>query len=297
MPVRKDTILLLLVCPLLCANGCFWPRYLKHGRAEPNVPEFRASADATPVSNTALQINPPPAPKPEPLQPSNDDPLPKLAKRAAEKEKTLDSYVVRIRRKETIDDKDQPMEYILFKYRRVPLSIHCKWLGEEATGREILYVKGQYEDKIHILTGKGDLFGPGRQLSFTPDSPLVRTKFRYPITEAGYGSAALRFTQAADSAARGIPSAGTVKYLGEQSRPEFPKPVAAVEHTIPAGAEPGLVKGGVRYYYFDEVQGMPALIVTFDDTRHQVEYYHFDRLQAEIALDDADFDLMKLWKK
>ena len=42
---------------------------------------------------------------------------------------------------------------------------------------------------------------------------------------------------------------------------------------------------------------VPVLIVTFDHTRHQVEYYHFDRLQAEIALDDADFDPMRLWKK
>src|SRR5712691_5552294 len=103
MPVRKDAIFLILLCPLLCAGGCFWPRYLKQGRAEPNVPEFRASADGNPVSNTALQINPPPAPKSEPPQPSSDDPLQKLAKRAAEKEKALDSYVVRIRRKETID--------------------------------------------------------------------------------------------------------------------------------------------------------------------------------------------------
>jgi hypothetical protein len=42
---------------------------------------------------------------------------------------------------------------------------------------------------------------------------------------------------------------------------------------------------------------MPVLIVTFDETRHQVEYYHFDFLQRDIGLDDADFDPAKLWKK
>src|SRR5437763_5572564 len=179
MPVCKDALLLLVVC---LSAGCVWPRYTKPGRAEPNVPEFRGTADPYQISNTALQIQPPPAPKPD-ATPVTEDPLQKLARRAAEKEKGLNSYQVRIRRKETIDDKDQPLEYILFKYRRAPLSIHCKWLGEEANGREIVYVKAQYDDKIHILTGKGDLLGAGRQMALPPDSPLVLSKLRYPTTE------------------------------------------------------------------------------------------------------------------
>lgn len=294
MPVRKEVALLLIVC---FATGCVWPRYVKPGRAEPKAPEFRASADSYQISSTALQIQPPPPPKTDPPLPPAEDPLQKLARRAAEKEKGLNSYLIRIRRKETIDDRDQPLEYILCKYRRVPLSIHCKWLGDEATGREIVYVKGQHDDKIHILTGNGDLLGAGRQMALPPDSPLVLAKLRYPITEAGFGSAALRFVKAVEGVTRGHASAGTLKYLGEHMRPEFPKPVVAVEHTIPAGAEPGLAKGGVRFYYFDDAMAMPVVVVTFDHTRHQVEYYHFDRLQAEISLDDADFDPAKLWKK
>jgi hypothetical protein len=294
MPVRKDAVLLLIV---FFTTGCFWPRYSKPGHAEPKAPEFRAAPDPYQVSNTALQIQPPPAPKADAPVPQSEDPLQKLARRAAEKEKSLNSYQIRIRRKETIDDKDQPLEYILFKYRRAPLSIHCKWLGEEANGREIVYVKGQYDDKIHILTGKGDLLGTGREMALPPDSPLVVAKLRYPITDAGFGASAVRFVQAVDGLTRGLASAGSMKYLGEQIRPEFPKPVVAVEHTIPAGVEPGLPKGGVRNYYFDEAMGMPVVIVTFDHTRHQVEYYHFDRLQADISLDDADFDPAKLWKK
>src|SRR5437763_213196 len=180
MPVCKDALLLLVVC---LAAGCVWPRYSKPGRAEPNVPEFRGAADPYQISNTALQIQPPPAPRPDATPPPAEDPLLKLARRAAEKAKGLNSYQVRIRRKETIDDKDQPLEFILFKYRRAPLSIHCKWLGDEANGREIVYVKGQYEDKIQILTGKGDLLGAGRQMAMPPDSPLVLSKLRYPTTE------------------------------------------------------------------------------------------------------------------
>src|SRR5260221_7558037 len=134
-------------------------------------------------------------------------------------------------------------------------------------------------------------------MALPPDSPLVLSKLRYPICDAGFGSAAVRFVLAVDGAARGQASAGSLKFLGEQMRPEVPKPLIAVEHTIPAGVEPCLAKGGGRNYYFDDATAIPVVIVTFDHTRHQVEYYHFDRLQAEISLDDADFDPATLWKK
>jgi hypothetical protein len=299
MSVRRDAILFLIICPLIFAGGCFGPTVAKPVRVDPKTPEFRAAADPYLVSNTALQIQPPPPPKPDSPPTAAEDPLQRLARRAAERERELNSYQVRVRRKETINDKDQPMEYILFKYRRAPLSIHCKWLGEEANGREIVYVTGQYDDKIHILTGKGDLLGVGRQMALSADSPLVLAKLRYPITEAGFGSAAVRFIQAVEGFSRGAPNAGTLKYMGEQSRPEIKAKgqIVGVEHTVPPNVEAGLSKGGLRYYYFDESVGMPVLIVTFDHNRHQVEYYHFDLLQSEIGLDDADFDPAKLWKK
>src|SRR5438552_165094 len=114
--------------PTLGANR---PRHshefgVRHARAKGRAiaPDrlFRRPADPNQISNTALQIQPPPAPKPDPTPPAPaEDPLQKLARRAAEKEKSLNSYQIRIRRKETIDDKDQPLEYILFKYRRAPL--------------------------------------------------------------------------------------------------------------------------------------------------------------------------------
>lgn len=288
--VRVATILV----PMLCASGCFGiiPR-----RESPrtDVPEYRGASAQNQTAPPVITA--PPPPKDETSTATEDNPLKRLVRKATEAEKTLNSYMVRIRRRETVNGLDQPLEYILCKYRRGPLSLHCKWLGDEGKGREIVYVVGQNDGKILVLTGQGDLFGAGRRMSFAPDSALVRAKFRYPITEASLGAAAIKFIKLADGVERGQTSAGTVKYLGSQSRPEFPRPMETVEHTVPPGQEPGLTKGGVRFYYFDDAIGLPALIVTFDHERRQVEYYCFDRLQSPVPLDDADFDPVKLWPK
>jgi len=259
-----------------------------------SAPEFRGAA-----AQSATQppvILPPPPPRMDSLS-AEESPLHRLARQASESEKKLGSYLVRIRRRETVNGEDHPLEYILCKYQRAPLSVHLKWLGAEAKGREIVYVQGRYEDKIHLLTGQGDMLGPGRRLSFPPDSPVVRSRCRYPIGEASLGACATRFARLVDSVERGQTGAGSVKYLGAQNRPEFPQPLEAVEHAIPPGQESGLAMGGIRFYYFDETLGLPILIVTFDHNRHQVEYYCFDRLQNPVPFDESDFNPAKLWPK
>jgi hypothetical protein len=289
--MRCHKRVLVLICPIMFIAGCFgFPARLP-ARAEVQVPEFRASAQSAPP----VTITPPPPPKLDSANP-DESPLHRLALKAAESERSLNSYIVRVRRHDMTDGKEQPEEIILCKFRRAPLSILCKWLGAEAHGREILYVKGQHEDKIHVLTGQGDFLGPGRKLALPPDSALVRKNLHYPVTEASLGAVAIRFTTLVDAIEHGQHNMGSAKYLAEQNRPEFPQPVEAVEQAIPAGLEPGLTRGGVRFYYFDPVLSIPTVVVTFDHNRRQVEYYCFDRLQAPVNLDDADFDPNVIWK-
>ena len=291
MPVRKDVLVLLV--PILLGAGCLGMRSRAPARADTQVPEFRGSAQ----NGQPVTISPPPMPKLDGSANPDESPLHRLAARASERERQLNAYYVRIKRHESISGKDQPEEVILFKFRRAPLSVHCKWLGKEVQGREIIYVKGQYDDKIQILTGHGDMLGAGRKMAFSPDSPLVRSNLRYPVTEASLGAVTRCALPTWSMRSNTGSTTWAAKYLGEQNRPEFPTPVEAVEQTVPPGLEPGLAKGGVRFYYFDPILSMPTLVVTFDHNRHQVEYYCFDRLQAPVDLDDADFDPSVVWKK
>jgi len=292
--MRKDTLgAILCFAALLAGSGCFALRN-KHAV---NKEVARGQMQPSPADPPPMLTAPPP-PKEIEAQPvgrSDNLTVRRIANKALDKEKALDTYILRLRRREQASGKTEPMEVIMLKYRRTPLSIHFKWLGDESKGRELIYVKDQYEDKIQLLTGMGDWFGPGHRMKFPPDSELVKSRSRYPIQEGGIGAAVLRFGALLDVIERGQPNAGSLRYLGPKPRAEFPNPLDTVEQTILPGVESFLPKGGIRYFYFDETTGLPLLIQTFDQNQYEVEYYCFDRLQAPVPLDDADFDPAKVW--
>ena len=98
----------------------------------------------------------------------------------------------------------------------------------------------------------------------------------------------------ADATYDGSPHGGTAKYLGQMKRPEFEAKVEAVHQGLPPGSEPGLPKGGQRWWFFDAQNGLPVLILAHDPER-EVEYYCYDRIEWPLRLDDDDFNPDKLW--
>ncbi len=220
-----------------------------------------------------------------------------LVRLAAERYSVMDSYIARLTRREQVNGKNGPEEVILFKFRKEPWSLHFKWLGPAGQGREVLYVKGQYENKIHTLLAAGDsMFMPaGKKISLAPDSPFVRAASRHPITEAGIGASIDRLTSLLDAQDRGDRRSGVLTVVEPQHRIEFPRPVEAIEHVIPPGAEPELPRGGRRLYCFDPVSNLPLLVTTRNDQGQEVEYYRYDRLQTPVKLDTDDFNPEKVW--
>jgi hypothetical protein len=248
-------------------------------------------------------VKPAPTPTPGPGQAFSNpnDTLPQLRsvhKNAVDRFKTIDSYIARFRRREQINGKDKPEELMLFKFRKKPWSVYFKWLGIEGHNRECVYVKGQHSSLIHTILAEGDvMFLPaGKRFSVSPESALVRAKSRHAITEAGIGDLIDKFGMILDTLERGDKRFGTMKYLGFLRRPEFEKPHVAVEQVIPPGAETQLPKGGSRLWLFDPDNGLPVLLVTYDDTNKEVEYYCYDRIMFS-KLDDDDFNPDKLWPK
>jgi hypothetical protein len=221
--------------------------------------------------------------------------LRELQRKAVERYAAIESYCARLRRREQVNGKDSPEEIIAFSFRKQPWSIHMKWLGTEGQGREVIYVKGRYEGKIHTLLGPSDrFFMAGKVVSLTPDSPLVLSRCRYPITEAGIGPLIERFGQFVYRDESGKSRA--LHFLGPQKRPEYDQPLDAVEQVIAPGEEPTFPAGGRRWWFFESTRGLPVLVVGADPRGHEVEYYCFDRLQSPVGLDDDDFDPAKRWK-
>jgi hypothetical protein len=220
-----------------------------------------------------------------------------LHRTAAERFAALDSYIARMTRRETVRGRAKPEEVILFKFRKQPWSIYFKWLAGEGLGRELTYVKGQHDNKLQLRLAGGDIpFAPaGKRIALPPDSILVKSSSRHPITEAGIGATIERIGALLDAADRGDSRFGKLKDLGLQVRAEFGEAVPAIEHMMPPEAEPELPQGGRRVFYFDPHTQLPTLIVTQDEKGHEVEYYFYDRIHPGVKLDDADFDPDRLW--
>jgi hypothetical protein len=208
------------------------------------------------------------------------------------------SYIARLKRREWANGQPRPEETLIFKFREDPWSVHFKWLDTTAQGREVLYVRGQHADKLHILTAANDVpFTPGgRHLALALDSVLVRSSSRYPITEAGIGRVIERYGRLLDAVDK-KQSGAAVKYLGPTQRPEYQAPLEGVECQLPANFAPEVPQGGKRLVFFDPTTTFPVVTATYDLTGQEVDYACFDRLQLGVRLDDDDFNPDKLWDK
>jgi hypothetical protein len=286
--------------------------------AQPATPDLRIPADAVVQAEPDIPLVPvPPPPMTRPPRTPAAPPLAatpaaapqadgtqttpltarQLLDRAAACCARLDSYIVRLTRREYKNGKPGPEEIISFSFRKHPFSIHFKWLGDTAKGREVVYVKDRFEGKIHTKVAAGDalLLPAGARLSLSPDNPLVRSASRHPITDAGICHCVESLGAQLDKQEHGDRSQGTITVLAPQRRPEYPKPVEALERLIPPNVEPELPHGGRRLIYFDPEWHLPLLVITYDDKGNEVEYYRYDRLIAPANLDDDDFNPDKLW--
>jgi hypothetical protein len=258
--------------------------------------ELEAAKSATPPPSPPARLT---TPKPVPIS-SKTPPAARvvaptvtaLVKSARKVCGNLDSYIVRLTRREQVGDKMDPEQVILFKFRQQPWSVYFKWLGKEGQGREVVYVKGHHQGKIHSKLAAGDMpFMPaGKRLALSPDNALVKSATRHPISQAGITASVERLAAVQAALEKGDRKRGDLVVRAGVNRAEFSKPVDSIEHVMPAGADPTLPKGGTRTYFFHPETGLPMLIRTVDETGKEVEYYRYDLLQTQVKLDDADFD-------
>jgi hypothetical protein len=278
------------------------PRSILPGPAKPQAADSSIPALARPQ---AAESPPPvgPAVRPPQAQARAAEPtvadglreVQRLCDRAEASFRNTESFIARLRCRELVNGVQRPMETLLFKYRKTPLSVHMKWIGEVGKGREVLFVEGANDGKMMIRTAAGDipLVQPGKVLSINPDSPLVTAKSRHSIRESGFAPSIRKLREALQGS-NGEPPP---RYLGWLNRPELPEPFEAVEITIAPRRERWLDDGGRRIMGFDPENGLPTYVVTYDSTGRESEFYVFDCFQSPVPLDDRDFDPEALWGK
>jgi hypothetical protein len=267
---------------------------IKQASTLPSLPPPPTPPKPTTGEAPLLQIppgSPTPSQNPVPANPMETGDLKQVIHLSNAAYGQIDSYMARLTRREQVNGKNKPEELMLFKFRKQPWSVYFKWLGTEGHDREVVYVKDKYENKIHTLLAAGDvLFMPaGKRMALAPDSVMVKTACRYPITEAGMGASITRITALQAAIEHGDKTHGTLADLGVQKRPDYPGPLRLIEHTIPANVEQAMTRGGKRIYGFDLESRLPVLLLCVDDKGQEVEYYRYDRVMS-VKLDDADFN-------
>lgn len=214
----------------------------------------------------------------------------------------LGDYRVRFRRREVVAGKQCHEDVIMLTIRQKPFAVHAKCLpGCENEGREILYVAGESEENLHVLTGKGDVLS-GLRMEVPLRSETVTSHSRRGLDQAGFTKVVHQFGLAVDRYLSGQYRVSEFEPIGLQTRAESRAPMEVVVQNIPANEEPLLPHGGTRYWHFnadaDAVERhLPTLIITFDEKGQEVEYYLHDRLLPQVTLDAQDFAADRLGGK
>jgi hypothetical protein len=117
-------------------------------------------------------------PREHPLQPA--------IRRVRESLETLESvrdYEATLRKREFVSG--QLVDHTMtIRFREEPFSVYLKFIDENA-GREVMYVKGQNQDRLLAHEAPGSLKSLVGTVSLAPDSAEVRAESRHLITDIG----------------------------------------------------------------------------------------------------------------
>jgi hypothetical protein len=236
-----------------------------------------------------------------PVEPARAAKLRELMGNANQSLEKLGDYRVRMRRREIVN-KTSHEDLNMLTIRSKPFAVHVKCLtGSENEGREILYRTGQQEEMLQVLTGKGDVLA-GLRVDVAVNSTMVTSNCRRGLNEAGFNNMMQRLSLAVDRYLSGQGHASEFEPIGLQTRAESRAPMEVLIQRIPAGEEPLLQHGGIRYWHFNAdadaaERHLPTLVITFDDRGQEVEYYLHDRLIPRVSIDPNDFNADKIWSK
>jgi hypothetical protein len=93
-------------------------------------------------------------------------------------------YTATFIKQEKLDGGDlQELQSIEFKLRHKPFGVYMKWLEGGDVGRELLFVEGQYDEKMLVRLGGIKKKLP--LLKLDPTGSMAMAESRHPATEAG----------------------------------------------------------------------------------------------------------------
>jgi hypothetical protein len=203
------------------------------------------------------------------------------------------AYTARFEKQERLAGELRPVEQIDARVREAPLSVHLRWVGGAAAGKEALYVEDDNDDRVRVRMGH--LPAPVT-LNLEPDGALALGDSRHPITHMGLRMLARGLLQHRGETSPAPPEAfrllgrtrldgRAVDVIGRRVADRADRPADTLIYGIDAGT--GLAVFVGRYEPAD-----PA--GHGNGRRRLLEFYRYRRIDLEADLSDADFDFARL---
>lgn len=172
-------------------------------------------------------------------------------------------------------------ENILFKFRK-PFSVYMGWLKGPGEGREILYDPKKNEGKMIINPyGLIGLIIP--IIYIEPDNPMVKSRSRHTIDEAGVGMAIKNLIEQCELAKK--QGDLRIEFKGEEIFAG--RTCSKVEAVFPADKS---YYAGHIVLYIDKEYNFPAHTFVYDWKDNLVEKASYNDLKINVGLGETDFD-------
>jgi hypothetical protein len=193
---------------------------------------------------------------------------------AKERVDSLSDYTLTLTSQERVGGKLLPEATMFVKFKR-PFSVYIKNLTGKHVNREIIYVKGKYNNKM--IVSPGGILG----MLTARVSPYTKGESRHTITEAGLPNTISRMVTILEEGETSPACRAAVTYLGEgYSSSEKVIRVRIVNSSYAPKTELAL----------DAATLLPVEIVSYDTNGSLLESYRYHDIRPNVGLTDADFD-------
>lgn len=193
------------------------------------------------------------------------------------------NYKVEVALQERMNGRMLPQDKFTLYKRRQPLAVRMEWTEGKDVGREVIFSPAETKGMIQIRMPKGLI----PRISMAPDSPLVRSKSRHPIDEAGADSVVDRLMATLQKFEAGSPEAGSLN-VESVVDPQLGPIRRVTHHTI---------EREIWVVDMDENTGLPLTIHATDESGELLEHYEFRGYQLNLPelLSAEAFDHNARW--
>ena len=196
---------------------------------------------------------------------------------ALETARGLEDYQVTLFKRERIKGILREEERMTFKWKR-PFSVYILMEKGKDRGQEIIYVQGEYEDKM--VVSPGGVLG-GMTMKIAPDSGIVTRNNRHIITEAGIAPTLELAVSIISSDMKDPKSNIQVEYIDSVMFQDRPCILIRVHES--------------RYAYLTEIYLysdtlLPAAFISSDEAGDLIESFRYQDYRTNVGLTEYDFN-------